>query len=396
MEKLKILVINNLYPPQVIGGYERALADYARLLYHRGHEVLVVTANVEGLPTSYKKSEPEPFEVRRDFLLYGTWTNEGSILFSLEQWAKVIIQNRIALAQVLRSFQPQVCLAGNMDLLGIEVIEQLLAADIPVAHYVMNSVPGYPVDFAPRSCLYRYISVSNWIREKLGEQGYPIETAQTIYPGAEVEVFYQAELPPRDRLRIVYASLVMPYKGADVFVEALSILHAAGVDFTATIAGGSLQPQFVEELKRFVESEGFQERVHFAGLLTRQELKQLYRTHNVWVLPSRFEEPFSIGLLEAMIAGLTIVVSNTGGSPEAVEHGKSGLIFESENPLDLADCLFSLTRYPEEWEALARQGQQRGLSHFNRTHTMDQLESLLYEMASKTRPSLATAQLKSL
>ena len=56
MEKLKILVVNNLYPPQVVGGYERAIADYARLLQERGHQVLVITSNTEHLPTGYKKA----------------------------------------------------------------------------------------------------------------------------------------------------------------------------------------------------------------------------------------------------------------------------------------------------------------------------------------------------
>lgn len=44
MEKVRILLLSNLYPPQSIGGYERAIADYARLLHKRGHEVLVLTS----------------------------------------------------------------------------------------------------------------------------------------------------------------------------------------------------------------------------------------------------------------------------------------------------------------------------------------------------------------
>ncbi len=381
LEKLKILVINNLYPPQVIGGYERAIADYARLLHHRGHKVFVLTSDTQGLPTSDKNTEPEPIIVRRCLSLWGTWTDQGTQRLPFEQGASIILQNRWTLAQELYSIQPDVCLAGNMDLLGIELLEQILAAGIPVAHYVMNSRPGYPPEFAPRSSLYRYITVSNWIRQGLQEQCYPVETTQTIYPGAEVEEFYQSELPSRDQLHIVYASLVMHYKGADVLVEALSLLHAAGVKFTATIAGGSLTPEFVRALHKFIESEGMQEQVQFTGVLSRQELKQLYRTHNVWVLPSRFQEPFSIGLIEAMVAGLTIIASNTGGSPEAVEHGETGFIFESENPLELADILSSLPSRPAEWEAIARQGQQRALSKFSRTSTMEQLESVLVELA---------------
>lgn len=381
MDKLRILVVNNLFPPQVVGGYERAIADYARLLYHRGHTVLVLTANVEGLTTSYTKIESEPMMVHRSLSLWGTWTDQGPQDFSSAVVAAIAVDNYQILEQELQSFKPNICLAGNMDFLGSTVLEKILNNGVPIAHYVMNGHPGYPSALTPPTGSYRYITVSNYIKDILQQQGYAIENALTIYPGADVEDFYQSELPPREQLRIAYASLVMHYKGVDVFIEALYLLHEAGVDFTATIAGGSLNPQFVEALEKFVELEGLQEKIRFVGLLSREELKELYRTHNVWVLPSRFQEPFSIGLIEAMVGGLTIVASNTGGSPEAVEHGETGLIFESENPLDLADNLSFLLMNPEEWEAITRRGQQRALSELSRTRTMDRLESVLYEMA---------------
>jgi len=374
-------VVNNLYPPQVVGGYERAIADYARLLQERGHTVLVLTSNTEYLPTGYQKADSDPSTVRRCLCLWGTWTERGAQPFYPAHIASIAVRNYKTLEQELKSFKPDVCLAGNTDFLGSEVLEQILDAEIPVVHYIMNSQPGYTHDLAPQSSLYRYITVSDWIRQNLQEQGYPTETAQTIYPGAEVEGFYQAQLPPRARLRIVYASLVMHYKGPDVLIEALYLLHNADIDFTATIAGGSLTPSFVQALQEFVESEGLQDKIHFAGLLSRQELQQLYKTHNIWVLPSRFEEPFSIGLIEAMVAGLTIVTSNTGGSPEAVKHGETGLIFESENPMDLADQLSYLWMNPAEWEDMVRKGQQRALSELSRNRTMDRLESVLYELA---------------
>lgn len=383
MQKLKILVINNLFPPQVIGGYERAIADYARRLHHRGHEVLVLTANVEGLTTGYSQSEPESMPVKRSLSLWGTWNDRGAQEFPTSWAAALAVQNYQALAQELQLFAADVCLAGNLDFLGSAVAEQILAAGIPIAHYVMNRQPGYPADLAPKSDLYQYITVSDWIQNRLTAQGYPTTTAQTIYPGADIDQFYQLEFPPRDKLRIAYAGVVMPYKGTDVLMEALYLLHQNEVDFTATIAGGSLTPDFVELLKEFINQEGLQDKVKFTGLLDRQGLKELYKTHNVWVLPSRFDEPFSIGLIEAMVAGLTIIASDTGGSPEALKHQESGLIFESENALDLADNISFLTLNPDKWESITRQGQQRALAEFSRNRTIEQLEMFLWNLYRK-------------
>ncbi|WP_460205565.1 glycosyltransferase family 4 protein [Scytonema sp. NUACC21] len=389
MNKLRILIITNLYPPQVIGGYERQIADCARQLHLRGHDVLVLTGNTEEYHSNCTTLESEP-EIRRCLELWGEWTNIGPQRLSIEEMAIRTFNNRKTLALVLKEFQPDVCLSGNIDFLGVELLEKVLADNVPVAHYIMNEHPGYIPAVAPKTPLHEYVTCSNWIRDGLQQKGYPVETAQTIYPGAAVADFYQAELPPRDRLNIVYASLLMPYKGADVLIEALCLLQAEGVEFSATFAGGTLIPEFAEEVKQFVESEGLQNQIRFAGVLSRQELKELYRTQNVLVLPSRFQEPFSISLVEAMSAGLTIIASNTGGSPEAVEHGKTGLIFESENSLDLADGLCYLLKHPEEWETMTRQGQQKALSNFSLTNTVDRLEIAMSKLVLRSKSLVLT------
>ena len=393
---LRILVITNLYPPQVLGGYERSIADFARLLQHRGHTVLVLTSDTPQFSASHTSLHPDP-PVERCLLLMGEWSSQGSRWFDHPRIVEVTQQNQGVLKHHLDQFQPDVCLAGNLDFLQTEAdsLALLLSHQVPVAHYVMNARSGYDPQHTPRSSLYQFITCSDWVTASLQASGYPAAAAQTIYPGADVDAFYQAELPPRDQLRIAYASLVAQYKGADVLVEALSLLHAAGIEFTATIAGGTFQPEFVEALKQFVESEGLQESVHFPGALSRQELIQLYKTHNVLVFPSRFEEPFGISQIEAMAAGLTLVTSGTGGAREIVEeHGQDGLIFESENPFDLADILSSLPTDLTRWEAIARKGQQRAMSEFNQTKAVEKLEAIFLELVNLKDAKLATKRYK--
>lgn len=381
MDNLRILMITNLYPPQVIGGYERGMADCARLLTERGHTVLVLTSNTEEYTTHDTNTRKEP-SVNRCLHLCGAWSKEGTHWFSAEQVMTRTYYNKQTVALEVQTFKPDVCLVGNIDFLGLELLEKVLADGIPVAHYVMNANPGYASDLAPNSKMHQYITCSDWIKDNLKQQGYSVETAQTIYPGAAVDDFYQTELPKRDCLRIAYASLVMPYKGADVLVEALSLLHAGGIEFSATIAGSTLQPQFVQALQEYVDSEEMQDKVKFPGVLSRQELKEMYRKHNVLVFPSRFQEPFGISQIEAMAAGLTLVTSGTGGAGEIVEHGKDGLIFESENPLHLADILSSLPARSDEWEIITRAGQQRAISELSQVRGVEKLEIVLNKLAA--------------
>jgi glycogen synthase len=380
---MRILVLTNLYPPQILGGYERSIADFARLLQHQGHTVLVLTSDTPEFLAPHPSRYAEP-EIERYFSLLGEWTSQGPNWLDGEGLDTIVRQNQTVLAQHLQAFCPDVCLAGNLDFLqyDTELLDQLLTAKVPVAHYLMNDKPNYDAQQTPRQRAFRLITCSDWVRENLQAAGYPTETTQTIYPGADVEAFYRAELPKRDRLHIAYASMVAPYKGADVLIEALAMLAAMDVEFTATIAGGSLQPDFVEALQQFVESEGMQT-VQFVGALSRQELIELYQTHNVLVFPSRFEEPFGISQIEAMAAGLTLITSGTGGAKEIIaESGKDGLLFESENPFDLAEVLSSLVQDRERWKAIAQSGQQRALSDFSQTKATEKIEAVFLELIS--------------
>ena len=381
---LKILVITNLYPPQVLGGYERSIADFARLLQHQGHEVLVLTSDTPQFSASHIGNYPDP-TINRGLLLMGGWSSEGASWFEHQRIVDVRQQNQAVLKHHLDHFQPDVCLAGNLRFVQMEAesLALVLSRRVPVVHYLMNAQADYALEHMPRSPLYRPVTCSDWVTANLQALGYPVATVQTLYPGADVDAFYQADLPPHDRLRIAYTSLVTEEQGADVLVEALSLLHAAGIEFMATISGGTFQPEFVEALKQFVESEGLQESVYFPGASSRQELVQLYKNNNVLVFPSRFEEPFSISQIEAMAAGLTLVTSGTGGAREIVEEpGKDGLIFESENPFDLADILSSLPTDPAGWEAIARKGQQRAMSEFNQTKAVEKLEAIFLELVA--------------
>lgn len=377
----RILIITNLYPPQVLGGYERSIADFARLLHHLGHQVLVLTTDNPVFSTSHVSQHyPDP-TVERCLTLAGEW-RRGSPMnwFAPAEVQRINQLNLDVLANRVERFRPDVALAGNIDFLGVQLLEFLLSREVPVAHYVMNMAPGYLPEQAPKSPIHRYITCSNWLTEVLREGNYPTETTKTIYPGAIVEEFYQDVLPPRDCLRIAYASIVMLYKGADVLAEALSLLNAMGVDFSATFAGDTLEPQFVAELKRFIESEGFLDRVTFAGSLSRQELRELYKTHNVLVFPSRFQEPFGISQIEAMAAGLALITSGTGGADEIVEHGVDGLKFESENSFALAEALSYLASNPEEWKAIAQKGQQKAMTQFTQRKAVEELTELLEEL----------------
>ena len=65
--------------------------------------------------------------------------------------------------------------------------------------------------------------------------------------------------------------------------------------------------------------------VTFAGFVPREDMPAVYRKADIFVLPSA-HEGMSIALLEAMASGLPVIVTDTGGTTELVNHGRNGEI----------------------------------------------------------------------
>ena len=88
------------------------------------------------------------------------------------------------------------------------------------------------------------------------------------------------------------------------------------------------------------------------GLVPRPRLAEEMRGHDLYLFCSTWDEPFSAGLLEAMCAGLPCIATTTGGTPEAVEDGRNGVLVPPGRPTELADAILRLTAAPDRCRAL--------------------------------------------
>jgi glycosyltransferase involved in cell wall biosynthesis len=384
----KILVLTNLYPPQEMGGYGRLMFDFANILARRGHNIRVLTSDTPYLG-AIPKNEPG---IDRRLLLYCSWQNGKTERLKKEKDIfEVIKKNYVTIQSVINDFSPDMCLLGNIDCLSHLVFQQLLEENIPIIHHLGNWNPGYIVDHSPTSGIYVPAAASQWLKEKVLSMGYKLQDFPVIYPGALVKEFKNQVLPNMDKLRIAYASIMLPYKGPHILLYALKILHDRGVDFTCSMAGTATDQEFIDEMKKYVRESGMGEKISFVGFLQREELKNFFARHNVLAFPSVFQEPFGISQVEAMAAGLTVVTSGTGGIKEIVEHGKSGLIFNSEDHESLAQELLSLVRDKERWHQLAIAGQKRAMKHFDIEKSVDDLERIFHRLLNKVAADTVNA-----
>lgn len=174
-------------------------------------------------------------------------------------------------------------------------------------------------------------------------------------------------------------------KGADLLVEAMPRVLQEFPGARTVIAGkGSLLPNLEEAVSRL----GLSQRVHLAGFIDDETRNRLYSVADVAVFPSRYE-PFGIVALEAMAAGIPVVVAEGSGLREVIEPGDTGLGVAPGQPLTLAEGILEVLRHPDKAAVRARRGQEAARRDFNWDH-IAQLTLECYQRSIGIPTSLKT------
>lgn len=162
-----------------------------------------------------------------------------------------------------------------------------------------------------------------------------------------------------DALHVVFVGRTIPDKGVDVVVDAVRRLARSDVRLTVVGAAGfdaadPLTP-YERDLRR--RAAGTTVPTTFTGFLPRGEVREVLRTADVVVVPSRWAEPFALTALEGMAAGAAVVASDIGGIPEAV--GTAGILVPPGDVAALAETLAALA----DDESLLDRTQEAGHAH---------------------------------
>lgn len=95
-----------------------------------------------------------------------------------------------------------------------------------------------------------------------------------------------------------------------------------------------------------------------------EELLELYRTSDIFVLPTR-GDCYPLVCMEALASGLPMVATRVGGIPDMVQQGKTGYLVEVDDAGGLGDALLALIENPAERQAMSEQCRQDALSRFD-------------------------------
>ena len=168
---------------------------------------------------------------------------------------------------------------------------------------------------------------------------------------AEEKTFLRQKLSlPQDAKILVFVGSVIERKGADLLIRAFIQASSINPNLYLLIVGPkdknenpSLNEEFVNELHALIQQKDLMDKVSFRGLVQdRQRLAELYRASDIFVFPSRKEGLGNV-VLEAMAAGLPLVVSRLPVLENIIKHEENGLFVPIEDSNALKDSILLLS-----------------------------------------------------
>lgn len=236
--------------------------------------------------------------------------------------------------------------------------------------------------------LDRIICVCEAVRQNLLSLGMPgirlrREVPVTIYKGHDpdwyappFEDLIQFGIPD-DTFVVACTARAVPRKGVHVLLEAINRLPP-GLNIHFLLAGRQMDnPKY----RKMVAANAYAENIHLFGFLDR--MPWILPNCDVTVLPSLRREGLPRGIVEAMIGGTVPIVTDSGGTPELVEDGKSGFVVPPGEAQPITDRILQLYKDRDLLERLGKGAQARIRNDFTVAKTARQTMALYRELTEK-------------
>jgi phosphatidylinositol alpha-1,6-mannosyltransferase len=210
-------------------------------------------------------------------------------------------------------------------------------------------------------------AVSEWARKAL-ERSFGWEGRMELLPsGIDTERFRPdvSDSAIRERHALGSAPVVccvsrlVARKGQDMLIRALPAVARAVPGVRLLIVGVG---PYEAALRQLASDTGVTDRVVFAGAASYDELPAYFRAGDVFAMPCRLRwfgfdvEALGAVFLQGASVGRPVIAGDSGGAPEAVLPGKTGLVVDPTRPAPLAEAITSLLTDRPRAEAMGRAG----------------------------------------
>ena len=240
------------------------------------------------------------------------------------------------------------------------------------------------------------LTVSEYTAEAACKQTGGKVPAEVLRPPLNVDAFVPADPEEAASLRrrlgidgeiAVCVGRLVPRKGQDRLIDALCLLRQEFPRLHLVLIG---EGRLATGLYDRAQKRGVGERVHLTGALADTTMKEWLRAADVFASPCRSRwgglevEGFGIVFAEAALAGLPVLAGASGGAPEAVIQGETGLVVDGHSEQQVAAALASLLRRtPEQRRAMGAKGRELALGRHTPAMVGERYRELLRRAAAR-------------
>jgi glycosyltransferase involved in cell wall biosynthesis len=355
---VRILLICEAF--RSIGGVQEVVDNLAAELQAAGHQVAIFS-------TPFVAGNPRTIRFDGECRYIEIPSRRPVTLRHLERlWQPPLSSEVRQLAGAISGFRPAIASSHcwSWDRFPI-VTAACRRAGVPMVHSLFDSWGGGKMGAAALRSL-RGAAALTALSEATRRFFEPLlpaaRDARVIIGGVDPAAPNSAAPMPHSRPYILCAArLDNRHKAIDALIAAFATLANDHADVDLCITGDGPDRKALQAL---AASAGVAERVRFLGIVTRVELWSLYKGALFFAMPSRMPEGLGLVFLEAMASGIPVIGTRSGGTPEIVNHGDTGLLVDENTPAALSGAMRRLLSDPEERRRLGERARQLVASRF--------------------------------
>jgi L-malate glycosyltransferase len=365
-----------------IGGTERQVVNIGKGLDRSRFDVRFATLNKVGELLAECEAHSWSVEEYKARRLYGWATMKLQIAFG-----KSLRRER---TQILHTygFYPNVFAIPAARLAGVPVIIGSIRDIGDIWTFWQHKVQKQCLRLADHivvnaEAIKRDLLQRGYDAERLTVIPNGIDCARFRLPGNGEAVRREWNIPPGAPVVGVLARL-MRIKGQEVFLRAAAVMASKHPQVRFVIVGdNNVDHGYKAELKQLAGRLGLEDRVLFTGF--RLDVPDLLAALSVAVSPSLGLEGLSNSLLESMAAGVPVVATRVGGSPEIVEDGVSGLLVPPGDAEALAAAICKLLDDRTLAKHVGECARRRVFSRYSLEQAVASTERLYHDLLLRAR-----------
>jgi len=305
--------------------------------------------------------------------------SEGHDLIGLAPRHELDLAAAWRLWRVIKRLQPELIHAHDPHAVSAAALALSFGSPSPLPPLIASRRVDFHLKGASLSrWKYRqvdcFVAASNAIRDMLLEDGIEDSRAVTVHEGVDIDHVLSAPpinihaefwLPTHAPIVGNVAALV-PHKGQRYLIESASLVLREGPDARFIILG---EGELRAHLEHQIRNGRLDKHIILAGF--RPDVMSFHRSFDLFVMSS-ITEGLGTSLLDAMAASKAIVATSTGGIPEVVLDGETGLLVPPRDPPGLAAAIVRLLRDDALRAEMARRAFERVQSRFSATRMVEQ------------------------